>query len=55
MDALAAGDQGPTSLPPHGSEVFIGGLDKSCTEDQLREFATEAGEVSILLIKWPPL
>jgi RNA recognition motif-containing protein len=39
----SAGD--PLSLPPHGSEVFAGGLDRGATEAQLREFASEAGEV----------
>lgn len=33
------------SLPPHGTEVFVGGMDRSTTEDELRAFCAEAGEV----------
>ena len=41
-------------LPPHGTEVFIGGLVRSMTEDELRAFASEAGQVfSIKLMRDP--
>eukprot|EP00887_Chlorella_sp_A99_P007263 scaffold2.g7263.t1 len=44
----------PLSLPPHGTEVFVGGLARGATADQLREFASEAGDVhSVKLIKDP--
>lgn len=47
-------EEDPLSLPPHGTEVFIGGLPRSCTEDELREFASKAGDVhSIRLSKDP--
>jgi heterogeneous nuclear ribonucleoprotein R len=35
----------PMTLPAHGCEVFVGSLNRAATEDQLREFASEAGEV----------
>ncbi|KAG7671347.1 hypothetical protein Ndes2437B_g03988 [Nannochloris sp. 'desiccata'] len=35
----------PMALPAHGCEVFMGSISRSATEDQLREFASEAGEV----------
>ncbi|KAK9807940.1 hypothetical protein WJX73_004990 [Symbiochloris irregularis] len=35
----------PMSLPPHGTEVFFGGIPRAATEAQLIEFASAAGEV----------
>lgn len=35
----------PMTLPPHGSEVFMGNVDRNATHDQIREFASGAGEV----------
>lgn len=55
MHLCAPGTQeDPLSLPPHGTEVFIGGLPRTITEQQLRDFASEAGDVhSAKLIKDP--
>lgn len=48
------GAEDPLSLPPHGTEVFIGGLPRNITEQQLRDFASEAGDVhSAKLIRDP--
>lgn len=33
------------SLPPHGSEIFIGGLPKDAVEDDLRELCEPLGEI----------
>lgn len=45
-------EEDPLSLPPHGSEVFMGGLNRSATDWQIREFASEVGEVySIKMIR----
>ena len=35
----------PLSLPPHGAEVFMGGIPRGASEEEIREFASEAGEV----------
>ena len=35
----------PANQPAHGSDVFIGGIPKELTDEQLREFASPAGEV----------
>eukprot|EP00850_Spirogloea_muscicola_P020578 SM000220S07057 [mRNA] locus=s220:136633:139696:+ [translate_table: standard] len=35
----------PTSQPPHGSEVFVGGITKDTTEADLRAFCSPAGDV----------
>lgn len=35
----------PLSLPPHGAEVFMGGVPRAASEEEIREFASEAGEV----------
>lgn len=52
--ADAQGAEDPLSLPPHGTEVFIGGLPRNITEQQLRDFASEAGDVhSAKLIRDP--
>lgn len=49
-----AGQDDPLSQPPHGTEVFVGGLARSATADQVREFASEVGDVhSVRLIKDP--
>lgn len=53
VEAPAAGRHGdgaqehedPLSLPPHGTELFIGGVPRGATEDELRQFAEQAGEV----------
>ncbi|KAJ6821867.1 heterogeneous nuclear ribonucleoprotein R [Iris pallida] len=34
------------SLPPHGSEVFIGGLPRDATEEELRDLCEPFGEIS---------
>lgn len=34
------------ALPPHGSEVYVGGLPRDASEDDLREFCESAGEVT---------
>jgi hypothetical protein len=40
--------------PPHGTEVFVGGVPRAATEAQLREFAEALGEVhSVVLLKDP--
>ncbi|GMH00377.1 hypothetical protein Nepgr_002216 [Nepenthes gracilis] len=40
------------SLPPHGSEVFIGGLPKDSSEEDLRELCEPIGEIhEVRLIK----
>lgn len=33
------------ALPPYGSEVFIGGLPKDASEEDLRELCSEIGEI----------
>jgi heterogeneous nuclear ribonucleoprotein R len=33
------------ALPPHGSEVYIGGIQQDVTEEDLKEFAESIGEV----------
>lgn len=44
----------PLSLPPHGTEVFIGSLNRSATEDEVRDFASQAGEVfTVKLMREP--
>lgn len=51
---LLQGGEDPLSLPPHGTEIFIGGLPRGITEQQLRDFASEAGDVhSARLIRDP--
>lgn len=32
-------------LPPHGTEVFVGGIPQGTTEDELKEAFSAAGEV----------
>ncbi|KAL4857414.1 Phototropin-1B [Chlorella vulgaris] len=52
--AMSDAQEDPMSLPPHGTEVFIGGLPRTITEQQLRDFASEVGDVhSAKLIKDP--
>lgn len=52
--ALVIEEEDPLNLPPHGTEVFVGGIHRSTTDEQLREFASEAGEVySIKLVRDP--
>ncbi|KAG6502643.1 hypothetical protein ZIOFF_034929 [Zingiber officinale] len=34
------------SLPPHGSEIYVGGLTLNASEDELRRFCESAGEVT---------
>ncbi|KAK9814368.1 hypothetical protein WJX72_004657 [[Myrmecia] bisecta] len=43
--AKAAGETDPMSLPPHGCEVFVGGVPREATEAQLKKFAEQTGEV----------
>ena len=38
------------SLPPHGSEVFIGGLPKDVMEDGLRDLCETIGEIFEVII-----
>ena len=38
------------ALPPHGSEVFIGGLPKDVTEDELRDLCEPIGEIFEVII-----
>lgn len=33
------------ALPPHGSEVFIGGLPRDATEEDLRDLCDSVGEI----------
>ncbi|CAL9769893.1 unnamed protein product, partial [Musa acuminata subsp. burmannicoides] len=33
------------ALPPHGSEVFIGGLPRDASEEDLRELAEPFGDI----------
>lgn len=34
------------ALPPHGSEVYIGGISRDATEEELRQFCESIGEVT---------
>ncbi|XP_074556134.1 heterogeneous nuclear ribonucleoprotein Q-like isoform X2 [Curcuma longa] len=34
------------SLPPHGSEIYVGGIPLNASEDELRSFCESAGEVT---------
>ncbi|XP_020590290.1 heterogeneous nuclear ribonucleoprotein Q [Phalaenopsis equestris] len=34
------------ALPPHGSEVYVGGIPPTATEEELRSFCESAGEVT---------
>ncbi|KAD7480095.1 hypothetical protein E3N88_03231 [Mikania micrantha] len=36
------------ALPPHGSEVYLGGIPLDATEDDLKEFCESIGEVRIM-------
>lgn len=39
-------DEGdPLSLPPHGADVFVGGVPRTATSDQIRDWASKIGEV----------
>ena len=46
--AAATDPNDPANQPAHGSDVFIGGIPKELTDEQLREFASPAGEVRAL-------
>uniref|UniRef100_A0A0D9XHU6 RRM domain-containing protein n=1 Tax=Leersia perrieri TaxID=77586 RepID=A0A0D9XHU6_9ORYZ len=58
MDKAAGGDEGPEdeeekmkwdellALPPQGSEVFIGGLPRDTTEEDIRELCESLGEIN---------
>jgi len=53
---VTGGGADPLEEPPHGSEVFVGGIPKTSTvtDEQLLEFATEGGEVySCAVLKDP--
>lgn len=42
------------SEPPHGTEVFVGGIPRTASEDQLKVFAEAVGEVhAVVLLKDP--
>ncbi len=44
----------PMAQPPHGTEVFVGGVPRTATEEQLSVFAAEVGEVhGITLLREP--
>lgn len=44
----------PMAQPPHGTEVFVGGVPRTATEEQLSVFASEVGEVhGITLLREP--
>uniref|UniRef100_A0A1D2A027 RRM domain-containing protein n=1 Tax=Auxenochlorella protothecoides TaxID=3075 RepID=A0A1D2A027_AUXPR len=45
-------DEGdPLSLPPHGADVFVGGVPRTATSDQIRDWASKIGEVhSVTLV-----
>ena len=50
----AADPDDPLSLPPHGTEVFVGGVPRTATEAQLTALAAEMGAVhSVALLKDP--
>jgi hypothetical protein len=40
------GMEDPLLLPPHGTEIFIGGIPRAVTEAEFHDFAAQAGEVS---------
>lgn len=48
-DAVVNGNGGedPMKLPPHGTEVFVGGLPRHATADQIKEWASQVGEVRL--------
>mmetsp|Transcript_5747 Transcript_5747/g.16126 ORF Transcript_5747/g.16126 Transcript_5747/m.16126 type:complete len:474 (-) Transcript_5747:128-1549(-) len=51
---VPGGQDDPLSLPPHGTEVFIGGLPRAATEEDVTAFCTQAGELhSLRLVKDP--
>eukprot|EP00884_Botryococcus_braunii_P004126 jgi/Botrbrau1/13714/Bobra.250_2s0011.1 len=41
----AQSESDPLKLPPHGTEVFVGGVPRTATVEQLKAFAAQAGEV----------
>jgi heterogeneous nuclear ribonucleoprotein R len=46
-------EEDPMARPPHGSEVFIGGITKDVVEDDLKELCANCGhifEVCLILI-----
>ncbi|KAK9905524.1 hypothetical protein WJX75_001554 [Coccomyxa subellipsoidea] len=44
----------PMSEPPHGTEVFVGGIPRTASEEQLKVFAEAVGEVhAVVLLKDP--
>ncbi|CAD7698386.1 unnamed protein product [Ostreobium quekettii] len=42
------------SMPPHGTEVFVGGLAKSTTDAEIQEFCEQCGEVFSLRVPKDP-
>lgn len=40
------------ALPPHGSEVYIGGIPRDVSEDDLRAFCESIGEVTEVMCKY---
>ena len=52
MSLCSADD--PMAQPPHGTEVFVGGVPRVATEQQLTAFASEVGEVhGVTLLREP--
>ncbi|GAQ87382.1 hypothetical protein KFL_003490060 [Klebsormidium nitens] len=47
-------DKDPMKLPPHGTEVFVGGIPQGTTEDELKEAFSSAGEVFAVRIARDP-
>jgi hypothetical protein len=46
-------DKDPMKLPPHGTEVFVGGIAPGTTEEDLKEALSSAGEIfSVCIDIW---
>ena len=44
-DKIDENKEDPLARPPHGSEVFVGGITKEVLEDELRELCASCGEL----------
>ena len=44
-DKVEENKEDPLARPPHGSEVFVGGISKEVTEDELRDLCASCGEL----------
>ena len=44
-DKIEENKEDPLARPPHGSEVFVGGITKEVLEDELRELCASCGEL----------